>query len=88
MESVSNSVPINYKAADVGVLTPPDHLAKYRITDAELENKFKKLYKDVYSKQKHTDFESKKKTPPLVKFVLSCVAVLLAVLGIKRIFRR
>lgn len=88
MDSVSNNVPINYKAVDVGVLTPPDRLAKFKITDAELENKFKTLNKDVYSKQKHTNFESKKKTPPLVKFILSCMAVLAAIFGIKRIFRR
>jgi len=70
MDSVNNNSSIPYQAADVGILTPPDHIEKYKITDFELENKFKQLNKDVFSRQKHVDFEDKKKTPKGVKFIL------------------
>ena len=71
MKSVSNGVATNYTAADVGILTPPDRLKRYRCaTDAELEKKFKTVSRDVYSKQKHISFEDKKKTPALIKFIL------------------
>ncbi len=69
MESVNSSVPISYSSANVGVLTPPDKLLRYKVTDKELEDKFQKTSKQVISKEKHYSFEDRKKTPLLVKLL-------------------
>ena len=83
MNGVSNNAPINYTSADVGVLNPPDKLGRWKLTDAELENKFKTLDKDVYAHQKHYSFEDKKQTPTLVKFLFGGGLILLLWQGIK-----
>jgi len=65
---------INYTAADVGVLTAPDKLPKFRtLTDYEMEMKFQKLNKSIDSKR--VSFEDRKKTPFLLKYVLIITGV-------------
>ena len=84
MKSVSNSVPVFYTAADVGVLTPPDKLMRFKLTDAELEDKFQTVHGEVTKKQKHYSFEDKKNTPTLIKMAFGAGFLILAWQGIKR----
>ena len=69
MNGINSSVPISYSSADVGVLTPPDKLVRFKVTDKELEDKFQRTNNQVTSKEKHYSFEDKKKTPLLVKLL-------------------
>lgn len=88
MDSVSKSIPYSYTSANVGIIKPPDKLGRWKLTDAELEDKFHKIDKDVTSHQKHYSFEDKKKTPILVKLLFFLSATALVWQGIKRGFRK
>lgn len=76
MNSVSNRVPVNYMAANVGVLTPPDHLAKYGgLSDSDMEKDFRKMDADINKRKKKISFEDRKNTPVLVKIILACAGI-------------
>ena len=76
MNSVSNRVPINYMAANVGVLTPPAHLAKYGgLSDSDMEKDFRKMDADINKRKKKISFEDRKNTPILVKIILACAGI-------------
>ena len=87
MDSVLNNVSVSHKAANVGVLTPPDHIARYRLTDTELESKYREASKDVFSKQKNVSFDKKRKTPVLAKIIMLCLGVFILFTGGRAIIR-
>lgn len=71
MNTIMRGLPINYSAVDIGVLEAPDKVGRYtQLTDRELERRFQIAYNDVLSREKHVSFENKKKTPPMVKFIV------------------
>lgn len=79
---------ISYASADVGVLMPPNYIARYKQpSDAELEDKFVKINKDIDSKQRHTTFASEKNTPIIAKIILACLGIFATVLLGKAIFK-
>jgi len=76
MNSVSNNVPINYMAANVGVLNPPDKLYRYKgLSDSEMEKDFRKMDGDINRRQRRISFESRKKTPILVKILFGIAGI-------------
>ena len=77
MVSVSNNSNVPYTSANVGVLTPPNHIAGYKLTDSDLSDKYERFSKDIFSKQKPVAFETKRKTPVLAKIILGVLGVLL-----------
>lgn len=89
MNSVSNRIPVNYTAVNVGVLTPPDHLARYGgLSDSEMEKHFQELNSGIDKKVKHLSFEDRKHTPVLVKFIAIGVGVCALFKGGMKLFKK
>ena len=62
---------IPYTAANIGVLQAPDYLPRYgRLSDYEMEKKFRKLNHSI-NKKTTKKFEDKHKTPFLLKYFLA-----------------
>lgn len=63
---------IPYTATNVGVLQAPDHLPRYgRLSDYEMEKKFRELNARIDKKTIHRSFEDKHDTPFLLKYFLA-----------------
>ena len=70
MNTIMRGLPISHSAVNIGVLEAPDEVGRYtKLTDMELERRYRVAYNDVKSREKHISFEDKKKTPPMVKFI-------------------
>ena len=87
MDSVLNKVSVSNQAVNVGVLTPPNHIDRYKLSDTDLENKYKDFSKDVFSKQKPESFDKKRKTPMLAKIIMLCLGIFILFTGGRAIFR-
>jgi len=71
MNTIIRGLPISHSAVNIGVLEAPDEIGRCaKLTDAELERRYHVALNDVKSKEKHISFEDKKKTPPMVKFIV------------------
>ncbi|MBR6099522.1 hypothetical protein IKP85_07225 [bacterium] len=89
MNGVSNRVPINYTAANVGVLTPPDKLYRYSgLSDSEMEKSFREMDGDINRRQKRITFESRKKTPILVKLIVGIAGIVALWKGGKYVLKK
>lgn len=89
MNSVSNRIPVNYTAANVGVLTPPDRLARYGgLSDSDMEKNFREINTDINKRQKHVSFEDRKQTPILVKIIIACAGAFALFKGGRKLLKK
>lgn len=89
MNSVSNNIPLNYTAAKVGTLNPPERLARYGgLSDSEMERDFLQINGEINKKSRSVSFEDRKKTPVLVKFIAAIVGIFALFKGCKMLFKR
>lgn len=89
MNSVSNRVPVNYTSANVGIITPPDRIARYGgLSDSDMERDFLQMNADINKRKKHVSFEDRKDTPVLVKIILGCAGLFALWKGGKHLIKK
>ena len=89
MYSVSNNIPVNYTAANVGVINPPDKLYRWGgLSDSEMEKSFRKMDNSINKKQKHISFEDRKNTPFLIKIGIAALGVVALLKSGKFLFKK
>lgn len=79
--SVKTNTSMKNPELNLGVLVPPNKIEKPVLySEKEARTQFNQLTKDIYSKQKHYDFEDNKTTPKLIK--IGAILTTLGALGV------
>ena len=79
---------VSYKAVDVGVVSAPDYLPRFRVTDMELQNRLDSATERLFPKDMSTRYRDNRTTPTLAKIIMAALGILVLVLCGKAIFKR
>ena len=88
MDIIVRNTRVSYKAVDVGVVSAPDYLPRFRVTDNELQQRLDSAKERLFPKNMSTGYKDNRKTPTLAKIIMAALGVVLLILCGKAVFKR